>query len=469
MKIKRIKNYNLDLSYYILLVMYENLVINNSRKIKINKIKDTFYDYIEELENIFDMKNDISEKIIINDNDDFDTLIDKYKGIFDIVENDIILDESISEKDLESLLQQNIKDKTINIETLSSTIIMNNKIKRKLDFTKIKRMFLNYLEIEKKIEKCYSLIKEGNIDKKEELIMLLEKRNTFYYNIISKGNEYLYASQIEATSIEEEDPYNNNYPFDEKYVEIYENDEFEKMTEELEFMYSIDEILHDPYMYAIFSDVPLALSRIDEDSNNLLLKYDLLLPLRNLEERFDNLYTNDIRENTYETNSYIYTTRKENEKYFFMVYIKKLEELKEYFNNTMEYENTKYRLIYLLDDYKTFLLDDNNFEKELLRLEIAIEDDKDKDKIFFKINQNEIRLRDLDEFDWWKNLAIASIEELFNNQDKNIKVKKLALINTYYSLTNDRDIIDELMKYNNQNNFFKYYSIIRNNGYQKTK
>ena len=435
MNLKIIERQNIELSFYILLVMYKNLEINNSKTIKVNKIKKTIKEYINELQEIVDNRFDVDKKIIFDYYDDTNK-INKLNGLYTIKNGRIILNNEIDEKRLEEELIKYFDSDEIYNSAIAA-IDMNEKLKQRLGFTRIKEKFLIYKEIEDNIESLYNDNKYSY-----ELDKLLEERNKFYQHILSKKDDYISICQEEGTSIDDNNPYNNNYPYNKKYEDIfneedeldYNEDEYDE--DEIEFMYSVDETLHDPYMYAIFTDYPLSSSRIEEDLNNLIL------------------LNNDDK-------NVISTKRNVIEKYFFMRYIKELEELS-YTFNINDYEKTKNRIIYLLDDYKTKLLDKDNFNKEYERLEYIIVS-KNKELYF---NDDII---DIDNIEWWKDLVIASIEELFNEDKESLKLKKLALIKTYYSITNDLAIVNELKKYSSKKDFLKYASHIMSKGYQKRK
>ena len=464
MNIKKIVNCDIDIQFYILLVMYKNLIINNSNTINTDKIEKSINAFIDELEELFDNRYDIEEKMIVN----IIGNIDDISNVSDFLTKDnenIYLNKNVSKEAIEELLKKEFDDITI-YNSIMSVIDNSKKIKRILGLTKIRNLFNKIKKLEDKIQNHYNY-------NNEELLSLLNERNTIYFKILSQGPEFLDICQTEGTSIDNSNPYEEKYPYNIKYDEIYdENDELvydedKYSEEEIEFMYSVDESLHDPYMYAIFSNCNLSSSRIEEDLNNLLIKYYIYLPKKNNNEKWNCLLSDDIRENANKIGGFIYTQRIENTKYFFMTYIKKLDELKNVFNYN-ELNTTKNRLIYLLDDNITNLSNKEKFELEYNRLEYEIANYDENNSVFLKIDDKE-ELYDIKDFDWWKDISIASIEELFNDDDEILKVKKLALVLTYYTITNDQDIITELKEYSNKNNFMKYASLFYSNLYQKKK
>lgn len=431
MSIKLIENINIKLSFYIILVLYKNLLINNDRKIKKDKILKTIDRYIDELQYVYNNRFDLDEAIFINYIDNTHEL-SKYNNLFNINNKFIELNDNINIDDLEEELNSYFESyDTYN--TVLSIIDMDVDLKKELGFTKIKELFSRYKSTEDKIEKYYI-----NGISNNKLKELLKQREFFYRKIISNDEDYLWICEEEGTSIDDKDPYEDNYPFDSKYDEIYNDDnelEYDDEVyteEEIENMFMVDEILHDPYMYAIFSNYPLSSSRIEEDINNIIIH-------------------NEEENNTSTPRSIV-------DKYFFMTYINELDELVKIYNKD-ELNITKNRLLYLLDDYKTNLLDKNEYNKEYNRIKILLSRQN--------IYDNDII--DRNNIEWWKDLVMASIDELFNNDDEILKLKKFALIKTYYSITKDMDIIMKLKGYSNNINYIKYKSLLNSKIYEKKK
>lgn len=434
------KMIKIDFAYTSLLSFYNNLKYNNSRSLSINSL-DSFIKVFPKklyshLQAVIPNFNDYKEDSIREENRnklikvyyDHDVLINNYGELFDFTNEQITLKDNISLEVLEELIDN------LNPDIYTDAIFVSSydsECKETLGINLIKNRILEYVQNEIRLELLYDEYIKGDIVVIEEINRLKRVRNDFLGEIISKGIDFIDFYSNESSSLIDERiqiPI-DYYPVDTKY-ELYEvEDNF------------IDEIISDPYMYAIFYDFSLAYFRI---SHNLdyLISYSIEL---DEDKDLDKSLKELIKKNNIKKGGFTYSVIPDWELAFYMSYIKKLNEIQNEFGINEKLQKSIARLMYILDDSALNLLDEKSFNKQYSKIKI-----------------------DECDFSWWETLIMVSIMDIFEReQDETEIMKKIALISTYYSLTNEEEILVLLGNYTKNPNYKKYMSFIRGKTLQK--
>lgn len=432
-KPKLLKEVNISSGYTTFLAFLMNFRFNNSRTLSISALKKYRPVFLDKFEENFNRDLTQNKQIIISKLDDFGEFLNEYKQYFSINGDEIALNDDATIRDIEKILEN---FKTPDHNKAIFTIAYDNEIKDILKLDGIKKNILKFSEFEVRIEKYYNGIQNLNSDYYSRLNLLLQERNSFYYNLLIKGEDFLYDCQAELDTIESPNhPYDSFYPIDEKHR--IEEDVILDLDD-----HPVEEVLCDIYFYAIFTNTSLALMRIDEDINNLNWHHSFVLPAQNPDSSYQERLATDIRENAYLKGNFVYTNRRPEEELFFLTYVKEINKLQKLYGANQELNNSKTRILYLLDDFSANLLQEDSFEKH-----------------YQKVNKN---LDEEDDFEWYKVLIMALIPEIFDKKyDNNLTLKKLALISAYYSLTDDKEIIEKLDKYNDSPMYNEYSSFIK--------
>ena len=403
---KRKVNYDLIDSYCIL---------ENEEFLK-TPISKSYFKTEKEYEQFLRLKNK-EEQLEINRKTELIRFLDIYGELFEVDENSISLKETVSLEILEKLIDKEAS-------------------KRKLRFyPNIKKETLDFLGIEKPYKELYNLQKnveekleqlyiklvqdEDNEEIKKQIRELLLQRQDFHIKINEKGKyeclKYYICSYIDEDYTE--------FPV---YMASKEQDELSKAN--------IEEILSMPLQYAIYDNKSLVNTKINDDivaiSNNIVFK-------------------SEEKVQTFDEIPYpIYVPRPNFILYFYLKYIKKIDEyIKKYDNKELLY--TKSRLLYMLDSYPLQLIDSK-------RLDLYI------DILENKNDLNNINIQE--DYQIYKTLIYYFIKEVFTaEKDSNRKLKKLLFISTYYDITEDEKVLDSLSEYKEYPEYQEYKKIIIGN------
>ena len=448
---KKIKNYNIDYGYTTFLALFLNLRYNEGKEISIKTLKK----YPEALIDLLNQNLQSIYITMINEEDNFENFLDLNKEIIKVNNDKLSLNKNISLNDLLKILNTyNYPFTDLAIDIIKNT----NSIKETLGLTGIESIILKVKTVENVLEQYYNLnalgAKFDNEDKRK-IKILMEQRNSFYGNLLGSSSTTLIDFEDEANQLLE-NPYTNNYPidFENDYDTLFENE-----------IYTTDDVLANPYIIACFTDYPLSMFRISEDISNLSFKYCCLGNYSNEKEYKKNIIS-DIISNALVNGKYIYTVRSKIEQLFMLSLIKNIDDI----NIKNDDEDTynllklsKYRLLYLLDDTYLDLIDNNNLNTYYNLLL----DEYNKTGFLNNDLFEEESTQLLEQFGL---LAKIFIYDIFEGlYDEALNKKKLAFIKTYYSLTNDKEILSILNKYCDENNFWEYSSYIRKNNLKLIK
>ena len=450
---KNIKHYNINYGYTTFLALLLNLRFNNSRKMEISALKEYPKDFIEKL----NAEDDSYYVTMLNEADDFDNFLELNKDLFTIDEKYIKLDSSISLDDLYKVLD------TYDYPFTGAAIYLirfDYELKKILKLNKISNMLYEYLEFEVLIAELY--LKYMNSSNKEEIhsqiLELLEKRNEFYKHIILCPKEYVEDCFASASTFDKKNPLQYYWPLD------YSNKYYDKRFEDSFNL--VEEVLDDAYMFTLFIDVSNPTKfRVYDDLKGLDFKYVYETDSFD-EEQYRSEINHKLIKYGVEGNRIIYTPRSRTNKLFYLQYIKCLDELQNKYGENEELNIAKYKLLYLLDNPALNLLDEENRNKEYEKLssrylyELQFEDQPIPSYI---LEDDEI-YKDPFDFGWYQVLIKSCIVDIFESDlyDEALTYKKLALIKTYYTLTEDPEIIKLLNQYSYHPNFWEYSAFIKN-------
>ena len=238
-----------------------------------------------------------------------------------------------------------------------------------------------------------------------------------------------------------------------------------------DFLSDIDPVVYDLTQYAIFGKTynVLYFKKVCEDLEDLYLNEtgwisDTTTNTTNnttTDSIFDEENMDDIdfelleREGTNEDSdeysaSFAYFYDSSNE--FWVLYLNYLNNLNHFmdlYGKSEELLLAKKRLLYAIDKPNVMLFDENNFKN-------ALEDAKD------------IEL-DEDPFDFFCDEVKCLSEEAFVIPNDEYTIRKLIFVGTYYALTEDSEIKETVLKYQNDERFAFFYEIMINNCKGKIK
>lgn len=399
------------------LIKYRNLLISNALKA---------HKEIVDNEDIFVKSIDYSKEILLP------------SDMFYLKGHTLILNDNYTVDDLE----KKINDYDVYLDSdIDFVSRYNTECKNLLGISKISKEIIEYYKKEIEIEDCYFKLAAGYDEYKDKMKELLLQRNSFYGNIVLKSKSNLDCFQTEMFYLAKKDNriYVDGYPIDMEFLEKNIHYDIENGD-----LLPITQVLRNPYQQAIFDNNSMAFDRIKEDINNLYFDYQIDNCDNDYEEVVSKIVTDTLRE----YGNFIYTATPHDEMLFYMVYMKKLDEIMDLYGKSAKLLKVKVQLLYLMDSISYSLYEPSNFEKyyDVFSKEIAIYDSETLMEIF----------------SYWKNEAYYFLEELFSGKNDNMDLiyKKIALVATYYELTHDEKIIDLLSKYNTSENYFKYYKLI---------
>ena len=430
------ETYNVNYRYTTYLAFLLNMRYNNSRKMTITSLKRYPEYLLLELNLLSDDKFNIT---MINDCNDFDNCIND-SSIFTIEEKYIKLNDNIHiDYLLKELYSQNYPFTDLAINTIKSS----NLIKKTLKLNKIEKCLDSLNNIEKLIEATHTI----NIFNKDSLINLYKIRDDYYRKLIKFGSTAIMDFEDESLFMLN-DPYIDSFPIDStnNYDMLFEDGERE-----------IYNILLNPYLVAYFTSEELSRNRINEDLSNISLKHCCFGDYTNNKEFID-----EVEYDAKENGSYAF--RSKIELLFMLTLIKELDNYIKTEDDQIFYllNWTQNRLIYLLDNQSLNLTNYKCFSNLYNKLWDEYNKTGFNDDIF-EIESFEI-IKD------YGKLAKTLIYDLFEGiYDKELIIKKLAFIKTYYNITNDKEIISIFSKYSDNDNFWNYLSQVKNNNIKLEK
>ena len=399
------------------LIKYRNLLIPNALKA---------HKEIVDNEDIFVKSIDYSKEVLLP------------SDMFYLKGHTLILKDNYTVDDLE----KKINDYDVYLDSdIDFVSRYNTECKNLLGISKISKEIIEYYKKEIEIEDCYFKLAAGYDEYKDKMKELLLQRNSFYGNIVLKSKSNLDCFQTEMFYLAKKDNriYVDGYPIDMEFLEKNIHYDIENGD-----LLPITQVLRNPYQQAIFDNNSMAFDRIKEDINNLYFDYRI----DNCDNNYEEVVSKIVTDNFKEHGNFIYTNTPHDEMLFYMVYMKKLDEIMELYGKSANLLKVKVQLLYLMDSISYSLYEPSNFEKyyDVFSKEIAIYDSETLMEIF----------------SYWKNEAYYFLEELFSGKNDNddLIYKKIALVATYYELTHDEKIIELLSKYNTNENYFKYYKLI---------
>lgn len=447
------KNFNLKYGYTTFLAFLMNLRFNNSRKMKLSVIEEYPKVLVEELNKRF--KDSEYHFTFINDLESLDKFLDDCYDIFEVRGDTIYLrDDTTSIDELDrilALLNEPYSD------ICKDLITYNDRLKECMELKLKKSVYKSKLFFEGLMYSYYIkfAMGSGKKDFKTLIRNYLEYRNNFYKNLVLSDRTSLIDFDSENNIFENEELY-PNYPLDKKinYYKIFKDADN-----------TVNNILMDPYMLTIFDENSKpAKYRIYKDCTTLLGKYHEEEEFKNEIEYKQRVFPMIAYEKLM-CNKLNFTPRVWEEKLFYLDFINNLDKLQEKYGKNEDLELTKYKLIYLLDDVNCNLMDDNNREKEYNRVYDR----------YFNNDESKTRTEDIInyslDFYWYQVLALAFVIDLFENDlyDEGLIYKKLAFIKTYYSLTNDEEIIKLFNDRKDDPRYFEYASFIKGNNKKLVK
>ena len=378
----------------------------------------------------------------------FQNSIEPHKDIFNIDGEFLVLSDKVSIHDLSSFIEKfdyPFSEYAINV------IKGNSEIKNILNLHIIKETIIEHRKLESSIESCYvpigldsKLTPEGE-KKLQELIMY---RNNFYLALLGLSSNTLADFDDEAKCLLS-DPYEKFFPIDSEndYDSLFEKE-----------IYTIDELLENPFVIAYFTQVSLSHYRIVADLSNLSLRY-LLLPHFSTEEEYRKFISYDIATNALYKQQFISTVRSKTELLFFITLIKNTELVRKEIDDdsiAIALETAEKRLMYMLDDPYFNLCHFDNLDQIF-------------NDITSKYNNNELfQNEDLFEDECFKlinqlgMLAKVFIYDIFEGiYDEELNRKKLAFIKTYYDIAKDKEIISILNQYSDMPDYWRFTRFIK--------
>lgn len=314
-----------------------------------------------------------------------------------------------------------------------------------LGVSKVKDFVSKLIEDEKKIEGAYltysGIELEQNIKK---LIVLEYYRLMLICNLKDDKIRCFHRTLVDFgcndTTVHRDDLYLlSDY--------LIENDQFYDMYNK-----SVKLSLNNKYQQAIFANDTLVYDRLSAIFDSIWSYHDpngkfeveLVDPkasILTMEERMANL---DLFKNEFDGNELVneecndgtemnrikfYFYRKRVEMTFYLNYIKHINKFLEIHGSNEDLENSKYRLLYLLDSYGDNLYKTENFEQALNNISMS--------EIDYK--------RDYDDFYMLSRLFLVDILEGWINDE--FSLKKLLFVFSYYDLTKDKRIKKIINKY----------------------
>ena len=335
-----------------------------------------------------------------------------------------------------------------------------------LELKKIKNVVYELVKDEKQIEKSYGKSKEKELDQNLEKII---SHNNLKLAIIGHLKENMLSNYHRTIShFEEIDPEAKGEDIWLLSNTFMENDKFYNLNRR-----HLELTLSNKYQRAIFDTGILAYDRlgnimkaiwtfrqpnaqielepVDEEAMFSLLE-DRMKQSEEYTDEFDDEEETDFDD--YDEEDYMdqvewYIYLKNIEMAFYLNYINHINEFLSIYGNDETLENSKTRLLYLLDNYNNDIYKEENFQKALNDISLEKFDYKEDFDDFYELS----RMFLVDIFEGWIN--------------DNMTSRKMLFVSTYYDLTKDRRIKRIIAKYNKTEMCKKISEIIFNHNYSE--
>ena len=314
-----------------------------------------------------------------------------------------------------------------------------------LGVSKVKNFVSKLIEDEKKIESAYLTYSGVELEQNIKKLIVLEYYKLMLICNLNDDKMRCYHRTIVDFGCTDTTVHRDDLCLLSDY--LMENDEYYDM-----YYGSIDLCLNDMYQRAIFGNGTLVYDRLSAIFDSIWSYYDPDEELEvelvdseanilTMEERRANLelFEDEFEDDEPETEEYsddsemnrveLYLYRKKVEMTFYLNYIKHINKFMEIHGKNEDLENSKNRLLYLLDSYGDNLYKTENFEQALNNISMS--------EIDYK--------RDFDDFYMLSRLFLVDILEGWINDE--FSLKKLLFVFSYYDLTKDKRIKKIINKY----------------------
>lgn len=377
----------------------------------------------------------------IDEVDALNQFLREYQGIVYIKNDYLYLNNKVKIDDI---------NKIISSLKVGYYLDYNLKVFQYLGINKPIKIIYGLYAFEKNLEKLYIT----PIDNKPIELKLMQIEQIFQ-SFKSKNGEYidiLYDIQQDILD-QGNDPY-IIFPISKT---LYENSAY--YDEE----WDIEEKFYDPVQVAIFSNIALYPYKIQFRLEKL---YDLIEKQKDdneevlLDDTIDSEYGEDDYQDVVDTILKEPNINKNLESFgqcedlstketvFALQYLLEISKFQEKYGFNDSLEKISNRIKYIIDNEDLCLTDD-------------------KTELEFLLNQ----YLENDDFDyyWYKDESYYFVYELFNIYPDEYFLKKLLFVKSYYALTNDPELLEEISMYKNYPNYNDIYNIIIGDEKNKTK
>lgn len=362
--------------------------------------------------------------------------VSKYSNYFEISGDIVKLKDNISYEELVNLAKM-IKDRD-DIDDDISFIITDFNLLTVLGIYTMREALVNYLKIERELEKNYQNLftEKDNKKLRDSIAKLLRLRAGFLMQVHMLPG-YSVASLVRTmTDLVEVDEYVMN-PLN---MDLYMNSDF--YVDDNDSLDEIENMLYSTYQYSIFGDARyklLTCKLLDEISKIYFIsKIDEDTAREDLDDIYNSISSSEKKDSL-------------EERLFYLTYLKKLGAFMGKYGYRKDLGMVYRRLLYSLDDISDKLFVDGNIDK-------AIE----------KIGDIEINE---DSFVGLHDEMVFMASEIFEVGINKYTLRKLLMLATFYDITKCEDIVDVIDGYKNNNNYSYFCDIIfgdsNNKGYGK--
>lgn len=376
----------------------------------------------------------------IDEVDDLNKFLKEYQGIVYIKNDNLYLNSKVKIDDINKIIDNLKVDYPLDYDL---------KTFKYLNITEPIKIIYGLYAFEKNLEELYSApIDNKSIGLKlmqiEQIFQLVKGKNEEYIdglydiqkNILDQGNDPYILFPINRTL------YENSAYYDEQW--------------------NIEEKFYDPVQVAVFSDIDLYPYKIqfrlekiydsieqEKDDNEEIL-FDDTIDSEYLEDYQDEVDT--ILKEVNINNNLESFGKCENlstkETVFAIQYLIEISRFQEKYGFNDSLEKISNRIKYIIDNEDLCLTDDET-ELEFLLNEYLENDDFD--------------------YYWYIDESYYFVYELFNIYPDEYFLKKLLFVKSYYDLTHDQELLEEISIYENHPNYNDIYNIIIGDEKNKTK
>lgn len=380
-----------------------------------------------------------------------DEFLDEYEEYFILKDGIIYLKENVDYNTIEELMRQiRVRENMpYRFEIAKDT----PEIFDLLGIKSIENIIVDYLKVEEQIEDLYNKLytKEDSPELRNQIKTLLLYRFSFFYKLSQMPNYRVSAFRTVLINYQGD----NYIEYDKSPINIKKWTEEYCYQEDLDNPFEdIDERIYDINQYAIFGKIKnkLNISKFEEDLNSFYFSDESNPNMEELDSTID--YSDiietdvialeefeEIKQEVPESIAYFYNP---DDEFFalFMNYINNLNKFMETYGETEELLLAKKRLLYALDKPEMMLFEEENFQRELE-----------------KTKEAEI---DEESFDFFMSEIDFISQEIFEVPCDEFTIRKLLFIKTYYELTKDDDLKENIEEYNNHPNFKFFYDLMIN-------